>query len=286
MHDDWKPFCPACNKPLNGAVVASRCNHVFHKECAPRDDAKCPKCNAGEAGKGSQELFGLGFPSAKAPGAAQMTPEAKEAAVEVFKMKRQIEEQKRTIQEYEQRVADAREVAEKELVKFNDAEKQCNKTKDKYTKAKADLEKATAKKDTLYEEVNRMREQSIAGEYLNILLCSKDGGADAAGFISRMAGSSFDAGPVLTELMRLRNHYRERMSKLQKEHIELNRRHAKLGRDISEVKRGLAEDERRLHRARSEPKIEDPLEATQGLEMAPKRQRLVLGSGVFRLSPD
>jgi len=72
-----RPICAACRQPLHGDLVASRCNHVFHRECLNRSQAlrcefqcsdrkidRCPKCNDYNWIERPVDLYGINFSEA------------------------------------------------------------------------------------------------------------------------------------------------------------------------------------------------------------------------------
>lgn len=254
--DEWRPHCPACCKLLHGPLVASRCNHVFHKGCLPAEDAACPKCQQPNAGKDAVELFGIGLDdSSKTASIASLPPAAREAATEFLALDRQIQAQKLLSEESRKRLAGAKEEAHKQTVKREVTEKQWASIKKVYDELLADVKKTREKKDLLYEQVNRNRDQSVLAEYVEILKTSRDSGADALGFLCKMASCTNDPALLLTEMTRLRDHYRNAAAKLQKEHVALSQREVRNRRDTAEVNRAIAETQKKLQRCDSRSSV-------------------------------
>jgi len=215
--------------------------------------------------------------------ATNLPPGAREAAAELFILGRKVEEQRRAAEECRQRLEDAKEATESQGGKLKEAERAGSALKQSYDKLVAELSKLKAKHAALYEQACRSREQSVVTEYLEMLHNSKDAGADAVNFISKIASGTFDAAPLLTEITRLRDYHRARINKLQKEHVQMSQRETRNRRDIMEVKRAIAGYQRRLQRSDSQT-----ASLSQDTELAPpsaKRPRKGAGgfSGTFNV---
>lgn len=271
--DEWKPHCPACCKLLDGPLILSRCNHVFHRDCLQAEDAPCPKCQQVDAGKHSLELFGLGLGDAgKTPGTSNLSPGAREAASEVLLLKRQVEEQQRAAEELRARLEDAKDITEKQRVKLQEVEKDRAKRKQAYDKLIAELDKHKTKKDVLYEQACRSREQSITADYVEKLQKSKDKGADALAFLTTMVSFATDPGTLLTEMSRLRDHHRGRVAKLQRDNVKASPLEARVRREIAEANRAIAEHTRKLQRG--DPLNKAQLSESTELQPSAKRPRV------------
>jgi len=272
--DVEKPHCPACHKLLDGPLVVSRCNHVFHRDCLPAEDAPCPKCQQPDAGKNALELFGLGLGdggSSDMP-ATNLPPGAREAAVELVMLERKVADQRRVAEGCRQRLEDAKVATENQGVKLKEAGKAGALLKQRYDSARAELSKLKANHATLYEQACRSREQSVVAEYLEMVHNSKDSGADAANFLCKIATATFDAAPLLTEMTRLRDHHRARVNKLQREHVQMSQREARNRREIVEVSRAVAEYQRKLQR--SDSQVASLSQATEVEPPSAKRPRI------------
>merc|ERR1712178_633683 len=123
------------------------------------------------------------------------------------------------------------------------------------------------------ERVYRSRDQSVVAEYLEMLRTSKDdSGADALGFLCKMASCTHDPAVLCTEMIRLRDHHRAGIAKLQKEHVALSQREVRNRRETAEVNRAIAETQKKLQRCDSRSSV---LSETSELEpYALKRLRL------------
>merc|ERR1719498_812552 len=250
--DEWRPHCPACCKLLDGPLVASRCNHVFHKACLPAADELCPKCQQPNAGMDALELFGIGLDDSRQNASiASLPPGAREAAAELLTLDRQIEAQKLVAEESRKRLADAKEETQRQAAKFKATEKQWSSIKQLYDSLLEDLKKTKEQKESLYERACRNREHSVVPEYVEKLKMSRDSGADALKFICSMAGGTHDPAFLLTEMTRLRDHHRDAIVRLQKEHVALSQREVRNRRETAEINRAIAETQKKLQRCDS-----------------------------------
>merc|ERR1719158_82072 len=159
---ELKPHCPACCRLLDGPLVASSCNHVFHRACLPADDAPCPKCQKPCERASALELFGLGFGNTNQNGVSvqQLPAGAREAAAEVCSLAREVEQTKRVTENLHQRLEDAKTQTAKQQAKKKQAEKDRLTIAEKCEKVCTDLEREKVKRTTLLDQVDRNREQS------------------------------------------------------------------------------------------------------------------------------
>mmetsp|Transcript_1805 Transcript_1805/g.3238 ORF Transcript_1805/g.3238 Transcript_1805/m.3238 type:complete len:298 (+) Transcript_1805:39-932(+) len=57
---ELRALCAGCRKPLSGLLLASKCNHVFHKRCLESTEA-CGRCHAPVSAENALSLFNLTF---------------------------------------------------------------------------------------------------------------------------------------------------------------------------------------------------------------------------------
>jgi len=242
----WIPHCPACSKPLDGDLVATKCNHVFHRACVPDDGSPCPKCQKSCDAKGNLDLFGLGFgANTERKPKVKLSPGAQAKAAEVCELQRQVEQQRREAEALKLRLQEAQAVTEKQKAKMKAAEKQRNQLKESCDKAKHLREMEKAKRESLLQKVNRSREDSAAVEYYHKKL---KGDADAQDFLASMVDFMCDPAPLLAEVARLRDHHREQVSKQQKEHVSISQKESRIRHEITEKKRAIAEMQRKIQK--------------------------------------
>jgi len=259
----WKPHCPTCCRPLEGELTASSCNHVFHRDCLPADEAPCPKCQQPCVADRCLVLFGLVFDEADKSAIENLPEGAREAAAEICSFSREVDEHRRVAEGLRQRLDDAQVATEKQAARHKLAEKDRDKEKAKCQKSSDDLTKELEKKATLLTQIDRNREQSAVVEYLS-MSSSSDCGADALAFLSKMATTMLDPAPLLTEITRLRDHHRASITKLQKEHVKISQQESRRRREIAETSRAVASHQSKLQRC----------EGTEESLPAEKRPRL------------
>jgi hypothetical protein len=190
----------------------------------------------------------LSFATAEQVEHAKLSEGAKEAAAEICALRRQVDEQKQVASGLQQRLQDAQDLTEKQRVKLAEAEKARAVRKGERQKCSADLEKAQAKHTALLDQVQRNREGSAVSEYLQIKQNSKNSGADALSFLTKMASASLDPAPLLVEVTRLRDYHRSNLAKLQKEHVRMSQLESRNRREIAEMQRGIADNKKKLQR--------------------------------------
>jgi hypothetical protein len=197
------------------------------------------------------ELFGLGFGGSGAIDAtAHLPPGAREAAAEVCALARAVEEQRRVADALRQRHEEAQMAAEKQRARAKLVEKERNTMKDKCAKINLALEREKETRATLLKEVDRNREQSAFVEYVNLLQNPSDSANDAVDsisspaksrrFLMSMASIMLDPAPLLTEVTRLRDHYRSNLAKLQRDNVKASQSESLIRRETAETQKATA----------------------------------------------
>jgi len=251
--EGWKPHCPKCCRLLDGQLVASSCNHVFHKACIPDDGDLCPKCQQPIVGTGSSDLYGLNFGDAGTTdcngcSVAQLPKEAREAAAETCVLGREVEKQKQKAHDLREHLEDEKIAAEKQRVSRVEAEKVRASHETKNKRCSDEIEKVRAQRNTLQEQVQQDRERSAVAEYYQMLQNSTDGGSDALAFLSKMTDGANDPARLLTEVSRLRDYHRANIQKLQKERVMASQLESRNRREIAEIQSRIAAYQKELHR--------------------------------------
>lgn len=283
MSDRLRPECPACCRPLRGQLVASRCNHVFHRECLPK--AECPKCGLPDAGKdpfdkeivadsdeeanlkkalqsakacneGPLELFGLNFGegSGAISGTAPNLPpdehrQRSQAVMEICTLRDKNDASKDRLAQIRQRVQQEKERVKRNEEKRAAAEKIASAFKQERASRAAELERHRQKYKDLCEEAQRHRERTTVMEYRRVL---QEGSSEQAlGFLTKMVTMAVDPAPMLTEVARLRDHYRTKMAANQKEGMAATQKAQRLERELRQREQSLEEVKRKLQRSKS-----------------------------------
>lgn len=243
-----KPHCPACHRILDGQLVASSCNHVFHRACLPAIDDPCPKCQQPDAGKHALDLFGLGFTEGLGDITATLPPEAREEAAKIFALEQNVAEKRRNVDAQCQKLEAAKKDADAEQAKLKGDEKSLLGRKSKAEKFKSELENVQSKHAKLSEQANRHREQATIFEYCELLQNPPGVGADALSFLRGMVNVVSDPAILLTEIARLRDHHRNKTAKQQKEGVQMSQLESRYRRQIAEKQRLIAELKKKTHR--------------------------------------
>jgi len=248
-----KPHCPTCCRLLNGQLVAAKCGHVFHRACLPAVDAPCPTCQEPDAGLSALDLFGLGFGDdhermqAMIGESVVISEGNREAARKVIALRRDLAEQRSKVEELRQKLKDAKQNGEKQLGKKEDVEKMLATKEDQRKQMMANIEKANEQHRHLEDEVHRSREQSAVVEYRDLLLSSAPN-EEALSFLTKMVSGVSDAGPMLTEVVRLRDYHRTTTEKYQSQGVKLSKDEQRNRREVVERQHAVADCKRKLEK--------------------------------------
>mmetsp|Transcript_125211 Transcript_125211/g.196203 ORF Transcript_125211/g.196203 Transcript_125211/m.196203 type:complete len:253 (+) Transcript_125211:98-856(+) len=241
-----KPHCPTCCRVLSGQLVASRCNHVFHRDCLPPVDAPCPKCHAPDAGQNALDLFGLNF-GPKFKSCKDAFSVDLPTAAKVISLRQEVEEQKNRVMGLKNNILQAKQYEETQKQKLKIAEKNHSAKEEQLRRAKANFECLQAKHENLMEQMQRKREESVISEYRDIFA---SGGSEdeALEFITRIVEMALDPAPLLTEMARLRDYYRASAAKAQSQCVKISKNESRDRREIAEKQRVVTSCKRKLEK--------------------------------------
>eukprot|EP00747_Dinoflagellata_sp_TGD_P167321 gnl/TRDRNA2_/TRDRNA2_191491_c0_seq1.p1 gnl/TRDRNA2_/TRDRNA2_191491_c0~~gnl/TRDRNA2_/TRDRNA2_191491_c0_seq1.p1 ORF type:complete len:288 (+),score=41.97 gnl/TRDRNA2_/TRDRNA2_191491_c0_seq1:50-913(+) len=286
---ELRPHCAACCQPLKSDMVASRCNHVFHRACAPAVDSPCPKCGLADAGNGALPIYGVVFGRSGGPvkqgvgelnevaAGAGISEDVTRDAMETAKLRHEIGERDSLLKELRVRVDEARVVMEAQQKRQADADRLASRRTDERDARGNKLSQLYSQHEQLVQQVQQGRERHAVLEYRDILASKPP--ADALAFFTRIVSMVSDPAPLLTEVARLRDHHRREVTQKQREGTGAASREQRIRREIEERERQIAKIRRRLQRcagAGSEENLR-PQDQGSGLAQSPlKKSRIAL----------
>lgn len=256
-------LCPACRRLLDGDLVASKCNHVFHRKCLSEALEACPKCNQQEVWKAPLDLYGVCFDESGDPGAAAVAAalfaggtcggnaeegEAAKVIAEVCALRDDIRKRQRELEDLNERVAEARAQAEKQLGKLRTAERAASKRHSDLSQLESDIAKFNQEHASLTAQMDQIRQRDTVLEYLEVLRGRSE--ADALMFLTKMVSMVSEPWKVLVEVARLRDDSRAKLDKWKKDSVVAVRREREARAVIADRERKVAQLQKELEKAR------------------------------------
>jgi len=294
------PECPACCRPLRGQLVASRCNHVFHRECLPA--AECPQCGGLHVGRDTSdnfvadsdhdcplELFGISFGEGAAGGLASLSlprdASSRRAVNEICAMRDNLDEIQQREAQVQQGVLREKEKLAASQKKLAASQKTAQTWKKVCSQNAADLERCRKKYKDMCDEVQRNRERNTVVEYRRILLDSSGSPSEALTYLTKMVSMSLDPAPTLTEVARLRDYYRTSKDKWNREGVTATQRARTLEREIRQRQQTVADAKRKLQRRDSQLSQASQLSRTQSGSQSASQPSMTSECGSLKTEP-
>lgn len=282
MKAELRPVCPACRGALSGDLVASKCNHIFHRACFDAAvDNPCPKCGAGDLGCDHLKLYGINFGKERAVDASVVAAALAAAAevshceggsaqpreledvsvleggvdaevasiVELITLRERAKSYRQQLEALEAEAATAKSEAERQREKRLLAEKLHAKREVEIRDRAAEVEKCEIHYAEMCEQVQRNRDREAVYEYRDLLVAGKE--ADALKYLVTTVNLLEDPALVLTEIARLRDHHRTNLAKQQRENVIVSKRESKARRDLEDQQRTVGKLQSKLRRCGS-----------------------------------
>ncbi|CAK0842948.1 unnamed protein product [Prorocentrum cordatum] len=264
--------CPACLRPLDSDLVASGCNHVFHRACLADAGLKqCPKCGDAAFKERTQTLYSVSFgacgdcagPGSAAPAVGVVddsdddvivdTVEARisREVTQILQLERSVKSQRRELDDKQRELAQQKEQLEQQEQKRASRVQDTKRLAAQRLSQQQELETARLKCQSLQEELNRLRLRDTILDYTDLRRSSGD--ESALQFLTTMVSTVQDPSKVIVDMTRLRGHYRTHMTKWLKETGAAKQQLSKVRRELEEQKRAAAEAEARLERTGGAP---------------------------------
>jgi len=261
---ELRAFCPICHLPLDNNLVATACNHVFHRDCLTADVLECPTCHSTNVKDACLEIFGLSFSEApRDPGAAAVARHVADAnstdltkdintiraVVELCTLRQDVKVQRRRVDELREELKAASEKTEQQSQRLRRAQRISEKQAEEIRRMTRELEENQKRHENICGQIDEVRQRDTVLEYWSMLGSRTD--EENRSFLSKMVTMVKDPWKLLTEVSRLRDYHRVRLSKLQKEAIALSRSEARVRRELSEQQHAVAELQKKLSRRAS-----------------------------------
>jgi hypothetical protein len=183
-------------------------------------------------------------------------PGNREAALKVIERRSELARKKEELEVLRQRSEEGKRVVENQEQKRAEVEKSLSSEEKRRKEALASVEKARNQRRRLEDQVHRSREQSVVLEYRSKLL-SGESPQDCHEFLWTMLKLSFDAPPLLTEVARLRDHYRAESDKMHSRGVKMSQNDQRCRREIAEKKVIVADLKRKLEKVQANAQIAD-----------------------------
>eukprot|EP00929_Paragymnodinium_shiwhaense_P116511 TRINITY_DN8611_c0_g1_i1.p1 TRINITY_DN8611_c0_g1~~TRINITY_DN8611_c0_g1_i1.p1 ORF type:complete len:549 (+),score=128.34 TRINITY_DN8611_c0_g1_i1:173-1819(+) len=233
------PICPACRKPLENNLVASRCNHIFHRDCLYGLKANtCPKCDEPNPCVSALDLyvaFGEASSDKIVEGEGEGSREQEERISKLLDLKSQARDRRKEAEKVADKLASLRVYNEKQEQKLAQAEKSSGKAREKRAVKQKELEKSREHYDTTQERLHQARQRDAVFEYREVVQGkSEDEGLT---YLARMASFVSDPAMLLTEVRRLGDHHRQQVQKSQRECMVGTQKAMKTKREIEDYSR-------------------------------------------------
>lgn len=219
-------MCPACSRPLDGDLVASGCNVVFHRSCLAAAGAVCPRCSRTQCKGNSLDLFGASFGKTLDPSAAALAARIAVgvgnegdrdadragrllAAAKLLKKQEEVEELRSRLKEELEALAAARVEDRKQQEKLDIAKRTLAKREKEVTQLRDKCAVEESRQQKLIEQMNLMRVRDTAHEYWDRMKAGNE--SDALKYLSTMVGIDGSSWRVLAEVSRLREYVRKQL---------------------------------------------------------------------------
>lgn len=258
---ELRAFCPVCHLLLDGDLVASKCNHVFHRACLTADTVECPKCREKNISEAPLDIYGLSFNKASLdPGAAAVARQVADRSggvnirekhnmknvIELCVLRQDVKKRHQSLDELCDQLKDAEKYAELQLQRLRGAERGFEKRANEAQRLEEELQEYHKTHESLCKSVNDIRNRDTVLEYWLMLGNKNDD--DNLAFLTKMVTMVKDPGGILTEVARLRDYHRNRLAKRQKEGAALTRCEARVRRELNEQQHLVVELEKKLNR--------------------------------------
>lgn len=237
-----RPICPACRKPLCGELVASHCNHVFHRRCLSEATGKCVQCGEEHGAKDALDLFGVSFGEALDPGAAALAAkiaeaescsggdnEAVAARAERLRAAATLLAQREEVKELRNKLAEQRALAEAARQRQHDqagklrAVQKANATKaSDSAKAQKEVDREAVLNTSLLAKIDLARQAGTVYEYWDKIKAGQE--EQGLKYLLTMVSMAPTPARILAEVARLRSHVRENLARERKEADSASRR--------------------------------------------------------------
>lgn len=230
------------------------------------------------------ELFGISFGEIAKGGLASLSlprdASSRKAVNEICAIRDGIDELQQRLAQVRQRVFQEKEKEEKQKQKLAASQKTAQTWKKVCSQNAADLEKCRQKYKDMCDEVQRNRERNTVVEYRSFLLDSHGTPGEALTFLTKMVALSLDPAPTLTEVARLRDHYRTSKDKWNREAVTATQRARTLEREVRQKQQTVAEVRRKLQRKDSQLSQMSQLSRTQSGSQSASQASTVSESSV------
>jgi len=257
-------LCTACCKPLNGDLVASACNHVFHRRCLSEDLKECPKCRREDVSKSPLLLFGVNFDEGRDSDSAAVVAalyvgtagcvDVEES--EVVKFVAEICTGRAARQRHQQELADLHEQvsvqcaeAKKQHDKHQQAKRVSTKRSTERAQLEAQIKSSTQEHESLTAKMHQLRQRDTVLEYVDWLRNRSN--AEALTFLTRMVDLVGEPWKILVEIARLRDDMRTKLDKFQRDSMAQIRRERELSSLLAERERRVSHLQKELAKQRS-----------------------------------
>lgn len=264
--------CPACCKILDGDVVVSSCDHVFHRACLLDADGNpvlnsCPTCGDPVVRHRVQALYGVCFGAGADSGAAKLAEASAgctvdcdsdvvvdsadaRIAMEVAEMSRLQESVRQREEQLElkrQEVQVQLEYMEHQVQKRQKAEHATKRLEDKRVSQQQEMTNARLRYESQLEELNKLRLRDTVLDYSERL--RREGQESGLDYLLKMVKIVSDPSKVIVDINRLRAHHRKQFSEWLRESGTAKQQLFKVRQELEETKRATAELKAKLQRA-------------------------------------
>eukprot|EP00927_Polykrikos_kofoidii_P025058 TRINITY_DN22599_c0_g1_i1.p1 TRINITY_DN22599_c0_g1~~TRINITY_DN22599_c0_g1_i1.p1 ORF type:complete len:823 (-),score=148.06 TRINITY_DN22599_c0_g1_i1:185-2653(-) len=243
--------CAACRRPLEGNLVASRCNHVFHRDCLKAVGAQeCPKCNAPRPCEDVLDLFGVSFGEGVQNGASKNSGDevdsAEKLVQEIVQIMAQVRTRRKDLEVTGSKLDKVIEVAARAEQKHLEVKKMAAKRSEESQMHAKELEKLKAQHEALCEQVQQTRQRDAALEYRDIL--QTRGEPEALDYLTKMATFLSDPSMLLTEIARLRDYHRKQLARWQRDCVTVSQREIRTRREFAEREQSVNDLKKKIQR--------------------------------------
>lgn len=247
-----RPICPACCRPLNRDLVASGCNHVFHRSCLPEPGKKCVQCGDVHSAEDSLDLFGVSFGEALDPGAAALAAKIAEAecgvngdqaavakaqrlrtAASMLARQDEVKELRKALAEQKALLEAAKQSLLEQTKELDEVKKLHRKSVSDLSKTKQDLTREEEYGENLLVKIDFARQAGTVHEYWDKV---KSGNEEAGlKFLSTMVSLAPAPARTLAEVSRLHALVRENLDRERKEADAAGRRFQQGRRELANL---------------------------------------------------
>ncbi|CAJ1331809.1 unnamed protein product [Effrenium voratum] len=262
-------LCAGCRSPLTGALLASGCNHVFHKACFV-EGASCGRCNATLTN--ALSLYNLHFEELEGHAADVMAAAAKQKAsleglvdaeealfeceplgedataevATIHLMRERVENLEQQVEEADAKLQAGRARLVRQQTRLRAQQKVEQKREASVESLRREIQNLVAKKEQMARNLNELRQRDAILDYNDLMKQGKND--EALHLLNVIVSMNPKPWMTLTQVSRLRDYYRKQCDHYEKEIAKADQREKRARRELEELQRTRKELQGQLKR--------------------------------------